>query len=243
MQKYLVQLSVMTFAVSLQSSSAFAGGSIFPQGPASDFAGFYAGAAVSWDRGDTSLSDIDQRFGEGNTYGAQYVLDDIERSGVGYDLFAGWNWQSGNVVYGVEATLTAPGQEGSSVVDNVNEDEHMEWTTLAFGAIDARLGYVQADWMFYGRAGVAIQKARFGYVNYDDSGSTIESDDRVKDTFTGFNLGAGVERKFPWAVGRLEVVYTDFPEKEILAIGSGADAHVGFDDRLVRVKAGVLFEF
>jgi outer membrane immunogenic protein len=76
-------------------------------------------------------------------------------NGAGGGVQAGYNFQSGNIVYGVEAeaTLSSGGKKKSTT--NLTAEQN------ARGALKGRLGYSFGSTLVYGTAGVAIASARY----------------------------------------------------------------------------------
>ena len=115
--------------------------------PVQDWAGAYGGL---------SFSGISGALTE-NTGGALSDLD----SDTGFGLFAGYNWQSGNLVYGGELSYTdfsAP----YTAFPGSSQDNALE--------LRARLGYAMDNVLFYGFVGGARSDLALAGTNYDMTG-------------------------------------------------------------------------
>ena len=171
--------------------------------PAATWQGYYLGANGSYDWG---------RFGDG----------DYDGDRVGGGVFTGYNWQSGQIVYGIEADVgyngekdtTSPGLEGKA-----------GWN----GSVRGRVGYDLNPFMIYGTAGVALQDNKLS----DDTSSD-------SNTAVGYTVGAGAEAFVTNNVtARVEYRYTDFAADDY-NLDSGSFSK-GYDDHSVKVGIGVKF--
>jgi outer membrane immunogenic protein len=150
------------------------------------WAGFYVGVngGYAWGAGDddTSRGDVSGGFGGGQI---------------------GYNFQSGNFVYGLETDLQAGQITGKS--DDYASKETTDW----FGTLRGRLGYAFGNTLLYGTGGFA-----YGGVNqkltYAD---VLFSND---DTRTGWTAGAGIEYKVSgnWSL-KGEYQYVDFGKEDL----------------------------
>jgi outer membrane immunogenic protein len=146
----------------------------------------------------------------------------INSSGWVFGGHAGYNWQYGRVVAGLEVDFSATDIKGSATpVTLVNADETETVTferqdrTKYLGSVRARLGALPTDnVLFFGTAGLAWQHLertqRRTEVNSDGVGSIDVSTD-VFDRF-GWVAGAGIEAKLfgsNW-LGRVEYLHYEF---------------------------------
>lgn len=117
---------------------------------------------------------------------------------------AGYNWQSGRAVYGVEADFQGSAVEGFYTQFNLANTK-VGW----FGTLRARVGYAPVDRVLvYGTAGLAYGSIRTDLFN----GITGSSK-----TKAGWTVGAGAEYALDtnWTV-RTEYLYTDFGKSTII---------------------------
>jgi outer membrane immunogenic protein len=154
----------------------------------------------------------------------------------------GYNWQAGNIVYGLEGdgqwtdehdrlTCVAP----TCGVTNAIVRNGLPW----FGTARARLGVASDRWLVYATGGAA-----FGETRIDAAQSTIYS---LADTDTrlGWTAGAGIEYAFVnnWSV-KFEYLYVDLNRHNAVATGPGV-APVPFttrwQDNIVRVGLNYRF--
>lgn len=137
---------------------------------------------------------------------------------------AGYNWQSGPVVYGVEADFQGAAVEGFYTQFNL-ADTKVDW----FGTLRARFGYTPVDRiLLYGTAGLA-----YGNITTDlFNGITGSSK-----TKAGWTVGAGAEYALDtnWTV-KTEYLYTDFGRSTIMP-----DA--GNDIAFHTVRIGLNYKF
>ena len=174
--------------------------------PAANWSGYYLGATGNYDfigkqRGGPSSDDAD---------------------GFGGSLYTGYNWQSGQIVYGVEADVGMSDQRSFATDGNSLKEG---WN----GSVRGRVGYDLSPVMIYGTAGVAAANNKLS--------NAAGSDDK---TAVGYTVGAGVETMVTDNItARVEYRYTDYQKKDF-DIG-GATYSRGFDDHSVKVGIGMKF--
>jgi outer membrane immunogenic protein len=175
--------------------------------PAASWSGIYIGGfgGYNWGNFDSSAGDIDANGWSGGA-------------------FAGYNMQSGSMVYGVEGDVGYSGVDGALGGTTVNAKQ------TAFGSVRARIGYAFDPVLIYGTGGLAITGAEV-------------TDGTVSDTNThlGWTVGAGADALITENVfGRLEYRYSDYASKDYTLSGpstvsSGFSAH--------SVNAGIGLKF
>jgi outer membrane immunogenic protein len=104
----------------------------------------------------------------------------------------GYNWQAGNIVFGLETDF-----QGSTLEDNktcfgcvpgasVNFNSKLQW----FGTARGRLGYAIGPSMFYATGG-------FAYGNVKTAINTPLNNFSFSNTRTGYTVGGGIETPLP----------------------------------------------
>ncbi|RWX75848.1 porin family protein [Neorhizobium lilium] len=171
--------------------------------PVSNWQGFYLGGYGAYDWG---------RFGG---YG--------DRDGnLGGGAFTGYNWQSGQIVYGIEADV---GYNGTSNDTIEGYDAKAKWN----GSVRGRIGYDMNPFLIYGTAGIAAQDNKLSDATSSDSKTAV-----------GYTVGVGAEAFVTSNItARVEYRYTDFG-KDSYSLDSGSVSK-GFDDHSVKVGIGVKF--
>jgi len=166
-----------------------------------NWSGFYIGGEGDWNKGHFNRT--------GNTYG------------FGGGAFTGYNWQQGQIVYGIEGDLgyadSETSRNGLTAKNGIN------------GSIRGRLGYDFNPFMLYGTAGLALGQNKLS----DDTSSESK-------TAVGYTVGAGAETFITNNItARLEYRYTDYGKKTF-NLDSGSFSR-GFDEQSVKVGIGVKF--
>ncbi|MDP4022776.1 carbohydrate porin [Methylobacterium sp. NEAU 140] len=150
--------------------------------------------------------------------------------------FAGWNWQSGPWVYGVEANLdaanlkrpvpsTVPGFGYETVDPAFNI---IRAKTDVYGSLRARLGYSFDSYLVYGAFGLTGANARFlaDYPELDADGQRTGGLSRTRrdQSYLGFTLGAGIQYAISdsLALG-IDYRYVDLGSSRTFALGSVPD--------------------
>lgn len=178
--------------------------------PVATWAGPYAGLALGYGfAGDT----------EATTGG---TTTEIETDGFVGNAFAGWNWQSGTFVYGVEGDIGYNGMDGDNA--GISTDGGVD------GTLRARLGVAATDnVLIYGTAGGAGGRHELSVGGASD-----------EQTLWGWTAGAGVDVKLTeQSFARLEYRYTDLGD-ETFTVG-GTDYEVGATSNKVLLGFGMQF--
>lgn len=217
------------FAADIYRGDAGAG---FKDGPApvQSWAGFYLGghAGGAW-------SDVDARV---NYIGSLSSVTPDRSTGVIGGGQLGYNLQSGNIVFGLEADLGGAGLSGSarSTVGTPYDYKH---SGGFYGDITGRLGLTSGQALFYAKGGAAFLNSEYqfkyiGNPQYDSSGG---------DTSWGWTIGGGIEYMLNsnWSA-KIEYQHFDFGRTDIKinnvnylaefnttadAVTIGANYHVG----------------
>lgn len=217
--------------------------------PVYDWSGFYVGAHVGYAWGDEH-DNLSQVMGA--------LADDYNVRGVIGGGHAGYNWQFGQTVFGLEADIDASGVRGSRAFDNFSNTRVYEmrgdlsmqnnWQS----SIRARLGFTQNDWLFYVTGGAAfadvnstLNVARVNVTACE--GICVFNNVRSSDShvLTGWTAGGGIERAFaPHWTGRVDVRYTDFGAQTFNFVANGnlpVPTRVRFDQ--VSSTIGISYKF
>ena len=176
--------------------------------------GLYVGATYGYVDGSTDVSGDSGNFS-------------FDKSGGIGTLLAGYNFQMGRAVLGVEADIWGLGDvSGDAGSGPGSVSGELNWLSSVRG----RAGYlVSPALLLYGTAG-------FAWADYDIRAAGVSG----SETFTGYQVGGGAEYAFAqrWTL-RLEYVYTD--------LGSERISHGGFentyDPDFHAVRAGVALKF
>lgn len=180
--------------------------------------------ATPWTGAYIGLS-LGQAWGTTNVegLGTSYTFDN---SGTLYGAYAGYTWQAGRLVFGLEADISTGtlGGNRDTGVNPVNAD--LNWLAAARG----RLGFlVTPSFYLYGMAGLA-------WADYDLKASTIERNQ----TFFGYQVGVGGEWRFSqnWSL-RLDYLFTD--------LQATTKDYPGFDNKydpdFHTIRAGLTLRF
>jgi outer membrane immunogenic protein len=170
------------------------------------WAGFYMGVQGGVAENFSSFDDIDQAFINDGT-----ITHDISKTGGVFGGNAGYNWQSGLVVWGVETDINWVGAKATASYFGGAELQTGDITWM--GSFRGRIGVDYMANLFYATGGVA-----YGGVK-NSVGPTLFGtlvDDKTK---VGWTVGAGVEHLFTnHLTARAEVRYTDFGS-DTLSVG------------------------
>ncbi|MDI1261691.1 MAG: hypothetical protein PS018_00340 [bacterium] len=220
---------------------------------AQSWAGFYLGlhGGYGWGRHDFSTLQIDLN----NPIGG------VRSSGAVYGAHAGYNWQFGRAVTGLEFDFSATDIKGSTSISGFNPNNFTYDFTRSdrlkyLGSARARLGWSATDnLLIYATAGAAWERSGesrdlrsvsnvFAFQNGTTTGTT------PFDRF-GWVAGAGVEAKLTGSnwVGRVEYLHYDFGSVDEIRTRTSAFVNFpSFAERSGRhsydiVRAGLSYKF
>jgi outer membrane immunogenic protein len=163
----------------------------------------------------------------------------LKDSGAAFGGFAGYNFQSGRLVYGVEVdgswlnlkrTLVESSQE---VVDPLTTHTKVSWMATVRG----RIGVTMSPTLLYATGGVAFGRVKSGWFD-GETPPTLLAVDKVK---TGWVAGAGIEHAFArnWLV-RFEALYHDLGKSTAGPVTNGGETYTTtFRHRITTVRAGL----
>ncbi|GJE26789.1 carbohydrate porin [Methylobacterium organophilum] len=171
-----------------------------------DWSGGYAGIEGSAGASFGAFGFGPTRVG-GRSVGAFRTGDSTGSADLGRDAttavgggFAGWNWQTGPYVYGLEADLVGTNLKRavSSAVPGLGYEDLgtafpvIREKTDLIGAARLRLGYAFGANLVYATAGLAAANGRVLATYPDLAGGTVATPSRDV-SYLGFTLGAGVQ--------------------------------------------------
>ena len=217
-------LSAVAGAAILAASPALAADVVYQEPPApapilesapvATWAGPYAGLHLGY--GFSGRSNVDDG-----------VLNNrVSKDGWIGGAFGGFNFQSGQFVYGLEGDVNVSGVKGSNV--------GVETASRYDGSLRARAGMaVTDDILIYGTAGGAAERLRVTDAAVPGA--------RASKTMTGYTVGAGVDARLTDQVfARAEYRYTDYGSKTFDLPGVGARS-VDSSNHRVMVGVGIKF--
>jgi outer membrane immunogenic protein len=140
-------------------------------------------------------------------------------SGIAGGVQGGYNFQSGNWVFGVEGDLELTGAS----------DTFASWkfSNPWFGTMRGRAGYAFNDILFYGTGGLAFGELRAETFGRSESQTNV-----------GWTLGVGTEfRMSPNWSAKIEYLYVDLSESQFAITGISNGYRFGV------IRAGVNYHF
>jgi outer membrane immunogenic protein len=184
------------------------------------WSGLYMGVQLGYAGGNTS-ADSGPSSGLNQSY-------DYKSSGWLGGAHAGYNFQSGNLVYGIEGDLEKSGQNGNGYGTlGFAHSTDLNWQ----GSLRGRLGLAFDRTLIYGTAGWAFGEVKTdkGFANYTD-------------VRNGWTAGVGIEHMLTQSLSaRIEYRYTDF------GIGKFGDTAINSIDRSSldqhAIRAGLSLKF
>jgi outer membrane immunogenic protein len=146
---------------------------------------------------------------------------------------AGYNWQSGAIVYGFEGDLDWSTVKGSAACAAATCENKNIW----FATVRGRLGYAMDRWLPYVTAGTAFgnfKATNFNFAPPNRDGATA--------TPFGWTAGVGLEYAFMgnWSA-KMEYLYADLGKFSCLHCDGGTPNNVAVKENIVR--AGLNYKF
>jgi len=126
----------------------------------------------------------------------------------------GYNWQSGNLLFGLEADVDGSGQTGTLnsaltvPVNGIAGTDSISSRVNAFGTARGRVGFAADRWLWYVTGGFAWQNVSFNET-FTTAGTPVGVNS-ASSTRAGYSVGGGVETAL-WGnwTGRVEYLYLD----------------------------------
>lgn len=235
----LVALIGMTSAASAQT--------------AGNWSGFYLGIHGGLGLGSNSSTAITPT----GTFASGDKLGSSDLDGALGGVQVGYNYQSGTMVLGLEADLSASsltGRDETRGTLNTTRITTSEATIGWMSTVAGRVGFASGNWLLYGKAGWAW--ADFGASAWTRTGTNAAPGSGAVITVTeggetrdGYLLGLGAEYRVTrnWSV-RAEYNFVDFGTDKVnrLVIGGGTTGDVLVRENeadLHAVKLGINYKF
>jgi outer membrane immunogenic protein len=255
MRLSLLVIAALSFAFSSAIKAADLPVKAVSPAPASapfTWTGSYIGGHVGWAWVEEVRTVVDDGFG-GAAFppGFRFCCD---RNGFLGGVQIGYNWQPNNSwLLGLEGDWSWTDSKVtkhpvSPLVPGLvmNAFANDKWYSTFAG----RFGYVDGEWLFYGKAGGGLLNSdrgatMTGTAPLTPGVNTITVNTR-NDTFVGWLVGGGFERRLwgAWSA-KLEYNYLDFGQHTLNFVDpvSGAVSAQKFDTEVHVVKAGVNYHF
>jgi outer membrane immunogenic protein len=203
-----------------------------PQAVAPSWAGFYLGGDIGgvWGRDVVSPT-----IADGGTFPRSNTLSSSGLFGGGT---LGYNFQSGNIVYGLEGDLGAMGISQSKA-DPGGGTEIDSIKSGLYGDVTGRLGVVVGPSLLYAKGGYAFYDGRAN-VTTAVAGFTVTN----TSVFNGWTVGGGWEYMFaPAWSAKIEYLHFDFGTQN--ADLTGVPGKVPYSNKLTAdtVKVGINYHF
>lgn len=215
------KLFLAASALALLSAPSFAGNA--------NFGGWYGGVNVGAVNHHSDTTDIDY-YENGATFS-------VESFGGTLGLQLGHNWQSGMIVYGLEASANYIAADESVVGDDNYDYIHdPDWQVTLLG----RAGIVSEDTMLYLAAGAAVLQSNNRWA--DNGSGVVEYADADGFEFGlvyGFGLEHAVNDKSSVKVEVLQGQFGDQTQRVI----NDSDYKIGFDNENTLVRVGYNWKF
>ena len=139
----------------------------------------------------------------------------------------GYNWQNGNIVFGVEFSGSFGKLEGDHVITGTVADTYDTRVNSIFLAT-GRIGWAADRFMIYATGGGASVRDRYRHVD-----AVFGTSASARDTRWGWTVGAGVEFALAqnWSLG-LQYNYIDLGDRNLTFTGTGGPFVENIDQNL-----------
>jgi outer membrane immunogenic protein len=221
MRRFILAFAAATVALGVSAASAADLGQrpVYKAQPAPmpiayNWSGFYIGGHLGYAWGKEDVRDL-----------VTGITVQSEPDGFLGGAQVGFNWQTGQFVFGVEGDWSWANADASTAIPGAIVNTEHNW----YATLTARAGYAVDNWLFHVKGGAAWLDADYSIAGVSSGG----------DTRTGWTVGTGLE----WALGqnwsaKLEYNYMDFGNERI-----GAPIGIDVDTQIHLVKAGLNYRF
>jgi outer membrane immunogenic protein len=193
--------------------------------------GWYVGAHLGYGWGDKGVVDV--RGDTGVPPGTQVLEHDVSGWLAGFQ--AGWNYQTGNWLFGIEGQWSWTGIDGSGSATVPAGPLEFATDVDWIATLTARLGIVSDRWLWYLKGGGAWAKDQ-----YTETVVGVFPTFTPSETRSGWTVGLGVE--YAWGnnwSSKLEWNYLDFGDDQVLFGVTPAR----IDQKIHIVKVGLNYKF
>jgi len=194
--------------------------------------GFYIGGEAGYAWGKDTTTEFATATNTFTGFDPTYNI----KSAVG-GLYAGYNYQIGWAVLGIESDIEAADIRGGfdSLTAGGAGTTRIDWQ----GSFRARLGYATDKAMFYGTGGLAFANISHTYSSLMTG--VAETSDGVR---TGWTAGAGIEIALMTNVlARVEYRYTDYGPYRYNSVTAFPGFTVQQEPLLSSVRGGIAYKF
>jgi outer membrane immunogenic protein len=211
------RLLLASAAVAAMTSGSFAADYAAPIEDVDVWSGFFVGIA-----GGYSFKTADTDYDDGA------FEDEIDSDDFIIGAFYGRNWQSGNLVFGLDSSFNYIGFEEDDVLADVGGPV-VDLEANFLGLSRVKIGYAVDNTLFFAAGGLAT--------TIIDADTPTDDDD---DWAFGWTVGAGVEHKFNdnWSA-RIEYAYFNIESDDMVLDGDAVD--VELEGHIIR--GGVAYHF
>jgi outer membrane immunogenic protein len=214
--------------------------------PVYNWTGFYVGGHVGggWaDLGSTEIAPGTAAFPIGT------VFSKTNMSGFLGGVQGGYNWQTSNIVLGIEGEYTWADISGTeSTVSTAGRFAGFTSTVTAkttdLALVTGRLGYAADNWLFFVKGGGAWGQGSSSGTGFLANGTIFETSSTSSNR-SGWVIGAGVEWGFApnWSA-KLEYNHIDFGSTNLAVVGTVSGiSNISSTATIDVVKAGVNYRF
>ncbi|MDB5617556.1 MAG: porin [Tardiphaga sp.] len=200
------------------------GNSLYSPVVAANWTGWYLGGNVGSgtgrDRSSLTANGTTERF-------------NLAPDGINGGVQAGYNWQAGNWVYGIEADIQGSSQKDNKTTGSLGTiayDATLPW----FGTVRGRVGYSVGQSLFYATGGYAYGGVKTK-VTQGAFGGTVDK------TQGGYAVGGGIETPFkllglfgPNWTSKTEYLYVDLGSNTAIVPGTVATLTTNVTEHVFR---------
>ncbi len=209
-----------------------------------DWSGFYFGGQVGWSHGEMEVTDLDGYNGLGEKFG----YDD---DGIAAGAHAGYNFQTGSLVFGLETGVGYLGLDESRQYPpfaGVRQPNDSVASTEAglYVTVTGRAGLAWNDFLLYAKGGWIGADAKVSYIDDDPAGTTLISGTHKSKFKSGYTIGGGLEWAMTDALSvRMEYMYADLGKITHTAVAAAGPTPVRFkhDLEVHTLMVGMSYRF
>jgi outer membrane immunogenic protein len=202
-----------------------------------DWTGFYVGVHGGYGWAESELSSP-----EPEVLDPTVDNDEVEPDGWIGGGQAGFNFQAGSFVFGIEGDIAATGIDGEVTIDPTGPDPDTVLNTEInwIATVRGRVGLAFESFLPYVTGGFAIADVDVGATDLPFALPDFDE----SETFSGWTVGGGVEFGFSENVSaKIEYLYMDLDEETFVLTDEVEGAEVTGTLEVQTIKAGLNFRF
>jgi outer membrane immunogenic protein len=181
-----------------------------------------------------------QATNSANNYGYEVATANVSSNNFGGGGQIGYNWQSGNYVFGLEGDITGVAGNGGKTISTTGRGKNFSSSITWLSTLRFRTGLAVGDTLVYATGGLAVGEVK-NALNFQFNGYSVSQ----SQTRVGWTIGGGVEHMLwdhHWTVG-LEGLYVDLGQSTVNGTGPATGWQANFQNQAIIGRLKLNYKF